>query len=122
MEAKKEKLVFICDDNGLTNAVDYYFEQKKRSLDMYRNAGSFLEKLSQYTKDTKICIDNSIKPEMSSLALAKRLHEAGYTKLYLLSGWNFENGKYESERPPAPYELPEYLTAIYKDENMLEFF
>ncbi|CAL7964400.1 hypothetical protein GAMM_90010 [Gammaproteobacteria bacterium] len=118
---KKEKLVFICNDDGLIYVVDCYFKKEQRPLDVYRNADSFLEKLSQYAKDIKICIDNSIKPEMSSFALAKQLHEAGYTKLYLLSAWDFdEKKKYEREYLPAPYELLEYLTAICKDENMLE--
>jgi hypothetical protein len=120
MEAKdnNELLVFICDNRLFSFATAKFLKQNgQKLLDTYDSSESFLEKLSQYTKDTKICIDNSIKPKMSSLTLAKKLHEAGYTRLYLLSGWNFVKDKYERTRPPAPYEIPDYLTAIYKDSD-----
>lgn len=121
MESKdnNEMLVFICDNKSFSFAMTLFFKKNGQNLlDTYDSSESFLEKLSQYAKDTKICIDNSLKPEMSSLALAKQLHEDGYARLYLLSGWNFgEKGKYERGYLPAPYEIPDYLTAVFKDED-----
>ncbi|CAL7961541.1 hypothetical protein GAMM_240004 [Gammaproteobacteria bacterium] len=119
--SKKGELIFICHDESYVYLVNSYFKDKNISLDIYRDTDLFLEKLSQYAKDVKICIDNSIKPEMSSLALAKQLYESGYIRLYLLSGWDFDkNMEHEIDYLPAPYNIPKYITAIRKDEKMLE--
>jgi len=42
---------------------------------------------------------------MNGIDLAKQLHEAGYTKLYLLSGTTFKKG-----------ETPDYLTVLLKGD------
>ena len=50
-------------------------------------------------------MDHDFKSQMNGIDLAKQLHEAGYTKLYLLSGTTFKKG-----------ETPDYLTVLLKGD------
>ena len=64
----------------------------------------FLENLSKYDKDTPICTDHSLNCEIDGFDVARRLHEAGFSRLFLLSGW--EDIK----------EAPSYLTVVSKPD------
>lgn len=110
---KKVKLVFIDDDFTLIDALCSFIETKKgRTIDKYYNPKKFLDKLPQYTKDTKIFMDNDFKSSIDGINLAKQLHENGYTNLYLLSGKDFDAN-----------EVPSYLTVISKidTDKLLSF-
>ena len=62
--------------------------------------------LSKYDHNTIMCIDNEFKDsKLSGFDVAKQLHEQGFTRLYLVSGREFERDK-----------VPEYLTTILKDD------
>lgn len=56
-----------------------------------------------YPKNTKFFINSDFKNSEDSLKLAKLLYDAGYTKLYIISGREFHEG-----------EVPQYLTVILK--------
>lgn len=101
LEHKKVDLVIIDDNRMFLNALDLLFEDKV--VDTYDSPLRFLENLSRYPKDTKICTDNDLCSNANGIDLAKQLHAAGYTHLYLLSGKDFEAG-----------EVPDYLTVIMK--------
>jgi hypothetical protein len=50
-------------------------------------------------------MDNDLQNRINGIELAKQLHEAGYTNLYLLSGKDFEKGK-----------VPSYLRVLSKGD------
>lgn len=100
---KKIDIVIIDDDKMLLNALGSFFRGK--ITDKYSNPFAFLENLAQYSKDTIIFMDHDMGCEMDGFALAAKLHEAGYTQLYMLSGMSF-----------AEQELPHYLKAIMKTD------
>ncbi|CAL7961460.1 hypothetical protein GAMM_220016 [Gammaproteobacteria bacterium] len=104
-------VVFISDYKLFETVFEYL--RSKTTVDMYNDPETFLESLSRYDKDTRICIENSLKTKIGSFELAERLYIAGYTKLYLLSGWDFKNGD-------GPRELPHYLTPLHKGANIIE--
>ncbi|MEI8055091.1 MAG: hypothetical protein WCH10_03720 [bacterium] len=107
----KVNVVFISDYEAFEIILGYF--RSKTTAEMYNDPETFLESLSQYDKDTKICIDNSLKTKIGSFELAERLYNAGYAKLYLLSGWDFKNGG-------GPRDVPHYLTTLFKGINIIE--
>lgn len=103
---KKVDIVVIDDDEILGNSMILLFGNYNKTADRYPNPKRFLEKLSQYDKNIKIFIDNNFgNTHISGIELAKQLHEKGFTKLYLFSGNDFEEG-----------EVPDYLTIIPKTD------
>jgi hypothetical protein len=107
----KVNVVFISDYKSFETIFEYL--RSKTTADMYNDPDTFLESLSQYDKDTKICIDNGLKTKIGSFDLADKLYSAGYSKLYLLSGWDFKNDD-------EPRELPNYLTPLFKGINIVD--
>lgn len=64
----------------------------------------FLTVAEQYPKDTKICLDQNFNhSRMDGLYLAEQLNKLGYTKLFLISGEEFDKRK-----------LPKYLKVLKK--------
>jgi signal transduction histidine kinase len=103
---KKVDIVIIDDSETLVNSLTLLLESMGKTVDKYYSPFPFLEKLTQYPKDTKICMDNDFKKNMTGLDLAKKLHAAGYTRLYMLSGKDFKRE-----------EIPNYLTVIVKSDT-----
>ena len=105
--AKRNADIIIVDDDkkfaeSLMNYVFIdnvvrYFEQPQK----------FLEQVSKYPKNTRICLDNNFVDDagVNGISLAQELHKLGYTDLFLLSGDMIEVDK-----------LPDYLTAILKTD------
>ena len=100
---KKIDLVVIDDDQLLADSVANLFRNKFEGVEAYYNPKHFLKNLSQYSKDTIICMDHDFKAQINGFELAKQLHELGFTKLYLFTGRQF-----------APEEIPDYLITILK--------
>lgn len=100
-ESKKVDLIIIDDNEMFANSLASLFSDKL--VDVYYNPERFLENLSRYDKDTLIFTDNDLSSQTTGIGLAKQLHEAGYSRLYLLSGKDFEKS-----------EVPNYLIAISK--------
>ncbi|EKD99458.1 MAG: Sensor protein [uncultured bacterium] len=98
-------LVIIDDDETLADSLAGFFEQQGKVVDKYYNPLKFLEKISRYSKDTKICMDNDFGKNITGIDIAKRLHTMGYSKLYMFSGKEFGIG-----------EIPDYLQVILKSD------
>lgn len=110
-DLKKIDIVIIEDSETLANAIVLLLSYKGKAVDKYDNPKRFLENIAQYSKYTKICMDNDFGSKcISGIELAKQLHEAGFTKLCLFSGKDFDKG-----------EVPDYLTVIKKgDQDYLD--
>lgn len=98
-------LVIVDDDKGyVENLATFVLFDK--TIAFFEHPQNFLDNLSNYSKDTKIFLDNNFDSKViSGIELAKHLHEQGYKRLYLLSGQVFREK-----------ELPPYLMAIRKDD------
>ncbi len=82
--------------------VNYYLKGKKVKL--YDNPYTFLDDRHHYDKNIPICLDDDFNtPELHGRALAEKLHQEGFTRLYLISGTKFN-------------ELPDYLTVLDKNK------
>lgn len=102
---KKVDLVVIDDVQMFADSMTNFFRSKDLEVDTYYSPKRFLENLSQYAKNTKICMDNDFGGQITGFELAKQLNEAGYTQLYMLSGKTFEKG-----------QVPSYLTMLLKGD------
>lgn len=56
------------------------------NTEYYLSPTHFLKNSSKYAKDTKICLDKNFVGDMNGIALAKKLHEQGFTQIFLVSG------------------------------------
>ncbi|MBP9742123.1 MAG: PAS domain-containing protein [Burkholderiales bacterium] len=100
-------MVFVDDQPEVTHSIvsAYY---KHLVIDSYINPYEFLANVEKYPKDTKIFLDNLYYMEhraydIDGVQIAQKLHDMGYTRLFLLSGdycWT-----------------PDYLTLILKDDK-----
>jgi PAS domain S-box-containing protein len=105
-------LVIVEDSTSFAESIIAYLEEirgtkdKPYKIDFYSHPKKFLDNLSQYSRETKISLDNDFGiPALNGINLADQLHEQGYTNLYLLSGKDFVQG-----------EIPPYLTFISKTD------
>lgn len=105
VNCKNVDLVLVDDDKLFSHSlVNFLLKDKK--VDYFEDPNEFKKSLSKYSKDTLIYLDNTyVEADIKGVDIAKALHELGYTRLYLLSGYEFKLG-----------ELPEYLITIRKDE------
>lgn len=106
---KQTDFVIIDDEQTFTDSLATFLRSKSPAIaiDTYYNPKRFLENLSQYKKDIKICLDYDLEHNIDGIELAKQLYKDGYTKLYLLSGKDFNK---EDEM------LPSYLSVILKSD------
>jgi len=106
IDSRKVNIVICEDDELLANIEAGLFRSKNKQVDVYYNPDNFLKNISKYDHNTIMCIDNEFKDsKLSGFDVAKQLHEQGFTRLYLVSGREFERDK-----------VPEYLTTILKDD------
>lgn len=101
-------MVFLDDDKAhLEILVATYFNHLV--VDQYNNPHKFLEDINKYPFDTKIILDNyyyyesGLPYNIDGISIAKKLHETGYTNLFLLSGELFD--------------VPDYLRLILKTDK-----
>lgn len=98
--------VIIVDDNLIYSKMLIRFAFPHQLVEEYDNPEVFLENVEKYPKSIKICLDNHFaNSNLTGVELAQKLYEKGYTRLYLLSGKDF-NKK----------DMPKYLIAIAKDD------
>ncbi len=96
-------LVVIDDDKILINNLMLYLLNGYK-VDTYFTPQDFFDKMLHYTKDTKMLVDYEFKGcEITGLDILKKLHDSGFTDLYLYSGRNFSYN-----------ELPKYVNIIMK--------
>jgi FixJ family two-component response regulator len=104
IEAKHIDLIIVDDDKRFSDSLTRRLFLDKK-VDHYLDPYHFLKQVTRYPKNTKILLDNHFATNMTGIELAEKLHEIGYTSLYLLSGDTFKKS-----------ELPIYLTVIRKDD------
>lgn len=98
-------LILVDDDEKFVqNLLMFIFAGQM--VDKYYDPHHFLANVYKYAKDTKICLDNNFAvADLRGLDIAKKLHEQGFTRLYILSGEVFEKN-----------QIPDYVTVIRKDD------
>jgi len=104
---KEINVVIVEDNNLLADSLAELLNKLGKKADVYYDGNKFLENYEKYTKDTKICLDYTLG-KITGVDIAEVLHEAGYTKLYLLTGWDRET--------LAEHHIPDYLTVLSKDD------
>lgn len=109
VESEKEVIdVLVVDDNqSFAKQLKMHFSFFGKVAKCYSDPRVMLKEVEQYPKDIKICIDNNFEGDidMKGIEVAAKLHEMGFTSLYLLSGDAFKPG-----------ELPDYLTPVLKSD------
>jgi hypothetical protein len=80
-------------------------------VDVYYEPNGFMEDIHQYPSDTRFILDTNYYTEagkaylLDGFAIAKKLHEMGYTKLILFAG-----------EAVKPEKIPPYLTVVLKND------
>lgn len=101
-------MVFVDDEKFVTKAIvtEYY---NHLIIDSYSNPFDFLDQVDKYPKDTKFILDNYYYDEngrsydIDGIGIAEKLHAKGFTRLFLLSGEQFD--------------VPDYLKLILKSDK-----
>lgn len=100
---KTVDLVLIDDDESFAQ-IAMLTAFMDLSVDHYTDPVQFLKHVMQYSKHTKICVDkNFAGSSMDGLELAEILYYQGYTRIFLVSGDQFDEG-----------DLPHYLINVGK--------
>ena len=102
--AKKAKVVILEDEAILADGLQGILVKGGKPADVYNNGKSLLENFAQYSKDTKFCLDYKVG-SITGLEVAKVLHEAGYKKLYLLTG-------YDEDILRGMVDIPNYIIKV----------
>jgi signal transduction histidine kinase len=103
---KEEIEVVVIEDNEfMADTLKMLLAKHGKKADVYRDGNQFLENYARYNKDTLICVDYTLG-DITGVDIAEVLHEAGYTNLYLLTGWDKDS--------LDEYGIPDYLTILFK--------
>jgi PAS domain S-box-containing protein len=100
-------IVVVEDYKTLADGFSMLLNKNGRKSDVYYDGNKFLKNFKQYSKNTDICLDYSLG-DTTGVEIAKTLYEAGYTKLYLLTGWDKDSLE--------EYNIPSYLTVLLKTD------
>lgn len=105
-ERSKPTELIIIDDNPMFLELFALSFSKRKRVEGFHNPHHFLRYLGDYSKDKIICFDYDFNlSDIDGLKLAEKLHNAGYNKLYMISGMNF-----------SADQLPSYLTLVDKGD------
>jgi len=91
-DIKDINIVILEDDKMLAYGLQGLLIKEGKKVDVYDNGKIFLDNFNQYSKETKFCLDYDLG-DINGLEIAKTLYEAGYEKLYLLSGYDEDSLK-----------------------------
>lgn len=103
-----KNIVVIDDNKTMLEAIIIYLKYEVKNiniLDTYCSPYDFLENVHKYDKSTIIFIDFNLNSEINGFDLAIKLHEFGYSNLYILSGSEFQRQK-----------VPDFLSVIVKGD------
>jgi hypothetical protein len=101
---RKVNLVLVDDNKVFAHSLK--LSLRDVNIDCYQSPYELLDHIDKYSKDIKICLDNDFNvPELNGVQLAEKLHNMGFTNLYLVSGKSF----FEDT-------LPSYLKLIDKTD------
>ena len=109
---RKVDLVLVEDDKIFAqNLIDFIFYDKV--VDYFQDPMDFLENWKQYSKETKIFLDNNFNNGLiKGLEIAREMYKQGFSKLYMITGESFRKE-----------EIPDYLTVISKtDLNSINLY
>ena len=101
---KKVDVVILHTNTLLADSLADLVRKRGKIVDVYHTGEQFLENFEKYLKDTTFCFNYSIGGNLTGKDIAVRLHDAGYTKIYLYSGW--QRSSIEE------FDLPDYLHVI----------
>ena len=104
-------IVIVEDHRAMADSLAGLLKRYGKTVDVYYDGRTFLENFAKYPKDTKICLDYSLG-SMNGIDIAKQLHASGYTRLFLLTGWQLDN--FGEDGKDA---IPEYLAMILKTDS-----
>lgn len=86
-------LIIVDDNNHLVESIIKYAVNGEK-VKAYYNPQDFLDKVTQYTKDTHMLITDDFKNfAISGFEILEQLHKVGFSKLYLYSNATFTNDK-----------------------------
>lgn len=102
---KHVDLVIIDDDDLMLDTFSKFLF-KGMVVDTYTNPHELLDNIAKYAYETKIAIDNNYNnSNLKGTDIAQKLHDMGYTNLYILSGEN-----------PEDIDCEGYATALLKTD------
>jgi hypothetical protein len=109
---KKVNVVILHTNTALADSLAALLRKRGQTVDVYYTGEKFLENFEKYLKDTKFCFNYSLGGNLTGKDIAIRLHDAGYTKIYLYSGWQ--------RSTIDEFDLPDYLQVIlyYESDNV----
>lgn len=110
-EEEQEKLyAVIVDDNPSFVRALQFGGFGDRVTEAYRSPEELFKNIDKYSKDTRIFVDNNfVCSDLKGVDVVEKLHDMGYTRLYILSG--------------EPYlKVPPYVTLIEKGTSDFERF
>ncbi len=103
-ETKNIDLVLVDDDKDFVQSF-VGLSSKDNKIDVYYDPEEFLSQVSQYSKSTKMCIDNIFPDsDIDGIDMAQNLHEQGYEHIYVISG------------KPLTKVIPSYLKIVAKED------
>ena len=85
---KEDQCVLIDDDFLIRMGWEADADEKGFKISTFANAEEFKEHLSRFEKDAYIFSDCNLGDGLSGEQLCKELHELGFEKLYLATGYN----------------------------------
>lgn len=96
-------LVLLEDDRGFAASIKFLYKKKGRGsqLTIYHTPYELFYYLPCYSQDTPICLDYQFECPVTGLDIAQSLYQAGYTQLYLATGFHMN-----------PNDMPEYIQLI----------
>lgn len=94
----------VVDDNKRLGKIFKLWANQKIAMDYYYDPVEFLNNIHKYPPSTRIYMDYDFKlANINGLTLADKLHNLGFTNLFLLTGRDFNKS-----------QIPGYLELIHK--------
>jgi len=87
---KTRRVDIVIVDGAIACELANNIEKRGLVVDAYSRPSDLLANLSKYSKDTRISFGYVFNGDIWGLELAKRLHEAGYVNLYMLTWSDFK--------------------------------
>jgi hypothetical protein len=102
---KKVDVVILHTYTLLADAIVELINKRGKTADVYYTGEKLLKNFEKYPKDTKFCFNYSLEGGLTGKDVAIRLHDAGYTNLYLYTGWQPDCVE--------EFDLPDYLQVVF---------
>ena len=106
---QKIDVVVLHTNTILANSLAEMVRRRGKTAHAYHTGEKLLENFEKYAKDTKFCFNYSLEGGLTGKDVAIKLHDAGYTKLYLYSGW--------VRSCIEEFDLPDYLQMVLYYES-----